>query len=103
MNLNYEDFKIKEYSFYKIEVALPKTNLLIVGNKRGYFMCGALDVGVFDSKPHLQERKVVCGRALGVKTIDELIDAPLKEVSKECEQLGIFPGMKVSDALLLIS
>ncbi|ERJ13365.1 YunC family protein [Haloplasma contractile] len=97
---NVNRITIEDKEFYTYQVKLPKTNLLVISNDVGYFMCGALDVAVFDSKPHLQARKVICGRALGVKTIDDLLNAPLKEVTKAAEQKGITEGMIVRDALL---
>ncbi|QVK21167.1 DUF1805 domain-containing protein [Mycoplasmatota bacterium] len=95
-------FKLRGFDFYRIEVYLPKTTLLIVGNEKGYFMCGALDVPVFN-KPHLIERKVVTGRALGVKTIEELLNAELFDITEAARELGIYEKMLVKDALLLIS
>ncbi len=103
INVLFEDFYINEEKYYKIRVSLPKTNLLVVGNDIGYFMCGALDVGIFDSKPHLQKREVVCGRALGVKTLEELLEAPLYEVSLACFKYGITREMKVRDALIRLT
>ena len=61
-------------------------------------MCGALDVELLNNK--LSERKIVAGRAVGVKTIDELLTAPLESVTYEAEQLGIFKGMTGVEALL---
>lgn len=81
-----------------IEVNLPKTNLLVVTTDKGYIMCGALDVALLNEK--LNDRKVIAGRAVGVRTIEELLDAPLESVTYEAQQLGIEAGMKGSDALL---
>lgn len=99
----HEIIDINGFEYYTYVIGLPKTTLLIVGNDKGYFMCGALDVAVFDSKPHLLARKCVCGRAEGVKTIEQLIDGNLAVVSKACADYGISKGMKVRDALLLLS
>lgn len=98
----YDQILIEGKEFYAYRVELPKTTLLVVGNEIGYFMCAALNVEVFDSKPHLIARKVVCGNASGVKTIDELINAPLTRVTLAAKELGIFEGMIVKDALLLL-
>lgn len=102
MEYKFDNFEIKGLQFYSMECYLPKTTLLIVGNDNGYFMCGALDVDVF-SKPHLIQREVICGRALGVKSIEELINAPLEKITPKAKELGIFEGMLIKDALLLIS
>lgn len=84
--------------FIAVSVELPKTNLLTVSNERGYIMCGALDVGLLNEK--LKDRQIIAGRAVGVKTIDQLINAPLESVTIEAERLGITSGMTGRDALL---
>lgn len=85
-------------TFLAITVRLPKTNLLVVTGDQGYIMCGALDVGLLNEK--LKSRKVIAGRAVGVKTIDELLNAPLESVTYEAESLGAAKGMIGKDALL---
>lgn len=74
-----------------VAVALPKTNLLSWSTEYGYIMCGALDVQLLNDK--LAERKIVAGRALGVRTLDDLWSAPLAEVTDHARELGIEPGM----------
>ncbi|WP_301108116.1 DUF1805 domain-containing protein [Sporosarcina sp.] len=85
-------------TFQAVTVKLPKTTLLTVSNDTGYIMCGALDVGLLNSV--LADRKIIAGRAVGVKTIEQLLAAPLESVTLEAEQLGITAGMKGTDALL---
>lgn len=75
-----------------IEVKLPKTTLLVVTTDKGYIMCGALDVALLNER--LSERRIIAGRATGVKTIQELLDAPLESVTHEAEKLGITAGMQ---------
>ena len=86
-----------EQTAVAIEVALPKTHLLVVTTERGYIMCGALDVALLSEK--LAERKIVAGRAVGVRTIEELLEAPLESVTRAAEELGITKGMKGHEAL----
>ena len=73
-----------------IEVQLPKTTLLAVTTEKGYIMCGALDVGLLNDKLHA--RKILAGRAVGVRTLDELLDAPLESVTHAAEELGVTAG-----------
>ncbi|WOV88935.1 DUF1805 domain-containing protein [Sporosarcina oncorhynchi] len=84
--------------FTAVTVRLPKTTLLTVSNEIGYIMCGALDIGLLNNV--LADRKIVAGRAVGVKTIDELLKAPLESVTVEAEQFGIRVGMTGTDALM---
>ncbi|MDQ0273047.1 YunC family protein [Cytobacillus purgationiresistens] len=89
---------IEGHTFLAVSVELPKTNLLVVTNDKGYIMCGALDVALLNEK--LKDRKVIAGRAVGVKTIQQLIDAPLESVTFEAEEWGITEGMIGREALL---
>lgn len=81
-----------------VEVKLPKTNLVAVATEKGYIMCGALDVALLNER--LKDRGIVAGRAVGVKTLEELVAAPLESVTHEAEKLGVTVGMKGADALL---
>ncbi|WP_432358747.1 YunC family protein [Sporosarcina sp. UB5] len=89
---------IQGYPFTAVTVRLPKTTLLTVSNEKGYIMCGALDVGLLNNV--LSDRKIVAGRAVGVKTIEQLLKSPLESVTMEAEALGIRVGMSGEDALL---
>ncbi len=89
---------IEDRTFLGVEVKLPKTNLLVVTSDKGYIMCGALDVGLLNEK--LGDRRIIAGRAVGVKTIGQLLDAPLESVTFEAEALGITKGTIGRDALL---
>jgi uncharacterized protein YunC (DUF1805 family) len=83
-----------------VEVSLPKTTLISVSTEKGYIMCGALDVLLLNER--LKDRKIIAGRAVGVKTIEQLMEAPLESVTFEAEALGIIPGMKGREALRLM-
>jgi uncharacterized protein YunC (DUF1805 family) len=93
-----EPIVIDQHTFTAVTVLLPKTTLLTISNDKGYIMCGALDVGLLNAK--LKDRGIVAGRAVGVRTIEQLLEAPLESVTAEAEQFGIFPGMKGKEALL---
>lgn len=79
------------------EVKLPKTTLLSISTDRGYIMCGALDVTLLNEK--LSDRQIIAGRAVGVRTLEELMEAPLESITHEASRLGIEVGMKGKEAL----
>lgn len=83
-----------------VEVKLPKTTLLSISTSRGYIMCGALDVGLLNET--LSDRKIIAARAVGVRTLPQLLAAPMESVTIEAESLGILPGMTGAEALLLM-
>ncbi|MCS1351830.1 YunC family protein [Mechercharimyces sp. CAU 1602] len=80
-----------------VEVELPKTTLLVISTKRGYIMCGALDVGLLNEK--LADRNILAGRAVGVRSLDDLLTAPLESVTGFAESIGIKVGMSGREAL----
>lgn len=81
-----------------ITVQLPKTTLLAITTDKGYIMCGALDIGLLNAK--LADRGILAGRAVGVRTIEQLLEAPLESVTIAAEELGITTGTIGRDALL---
>nr|WP_279664719.1 DUF1805 domain-containing protein [Ectobacillus ponti] len=89
---------IEGHPFTAVSVQLPKTILLAVMSDKGYIMCGALDVGLLNEK--LRDRGIIAGRAVGVRTIEQLLDAPLESVTHEAEARGITPGTIGREALL---
>ncbi|MCR8843702.1 DUF1805 domain-containing protein [Paenibacillus sp. SC116] len=88
-------------TFIGIEVLLPKTTLLVITSDRGYIMCGALDVGLLNEK--LKERRILAGRAVGVKTLEQLWEAPLESITDEAASVGVKVGMAGKEAMLLMS
>jgi uncharacterized protein YunC (DUF1805 family) len=84
-----------------ITVELPRTTLVIVAGTKGYIMCGALDVALLDS-PRLAPRGIAAGRALGVRSVPELLAAPLDQVTAAARALGLREGMAGRDAARLL-
>ena len=98
--LRVEPVSIGKHEAISIEVKLPKTTLLAVTTKIGYIMCGALDVHLLNTR--LADRRIVAGRALGVRTIEDLLQAPLESVTAEAESLGIAAGMTGREAVRIM-
>jgi uncharacterized protein YunC (DUF1805 family) len=89
---------IEGYQAIAISVSLPKTTLLMVTTELGYIMCGALDIGLLNEK--LRDRNIIAARAVGVRTIEQLLEAPLESVTHAAESLGITVGMSGREAIL---
>ncbi|MGZ9583267.1 YunC family protein [Paenibacillus marinisediminis] len=96
--VNIIPIEIEGHTVIGVEVLLPKTTLLSISTDKGYIMCGALDVGLLNDR--LKERQIIAGRAVGVKTLEQLLHAPLESVTHEAENRGITAGMIGRDALL---
>ena len=80
-----------------ITVALPRTRLVVAAVPAGYIMCGALDVELLDRV--LGERRIVAGRVLGVRSLQDLLEKPLESVTAEAAVLGLCPGQSGEEAL----
>jgi uncharacterized protein YunC (DUF1805 family) len=93
-----EPILLEGHTAIAIEVKLPKTTLLVVTTDKGYIMCGALDVALLNER--LRDRNIVAARATGVRTIEELLEAPLESVTYTAEDLGIVAGMTGREAIL---
>jgi len=100
---NVQKIEIEGYEFLTYEVQLPKTTLLVVANDIGYIMCAAVDIDFFNETPKLREREIIAGRAEGVRTLEQLLDAPLAKVTIKAEELGIKPGTIGRDAMVLMA
>jgi uncharacterized protein YunC (DUF1805 family) len=83
-----------------VTVELPRTTLIAVATDQGYIMCGALDVGLLNTR--LAERGIVAGRALGVRTVADLLAAPLSDVTDAARALGICAGTTGREAIRLM-
>ena len=95
-----EPFEIGGKLYKGVLVQLPKTSLLAIAGQEGYIMCGALDIALLNEK--LIDRRIIAGRAVGVRTLEELLNAPLESVTDEAMKRGIIPGMIGRDALQLM-
>jgi uncharacterized protein YunC (DUF1805 family) len=80
-----------------VHVALPKTNLLAIATDIGYIMCGALDIRLLNER--LADRGIVAGRAVGVRNLEELLQAPLESTTTEAAKHGIVAGMTGRQAI----
>jgi uncharacterized protein YunC (DUF1805 family) len=93
--------QIDEWTVIGVEVLLPKTTLLAITAGEGYIMCGALDIGLLNER--LKDRHIIAGRAVGVKTFQQLLDAPMESVTDAAHALGITVGMSGKDAIRLLA
>jgi uncharacterized protein YunC (DUF1805 family) len=93
--------QIDQWTAVGVEVLLPKTTLLAITAGGGYIMCGALDVQLLNER--LRDREIIAGRAVGVRTFQQLLDAPLESVTDAAQALGIKVGMSGQEAIHLMA
>jgi uncharacterized protein YunC (DUF1805 family) len=93
--------QIEDWTAVGVEVLLPRTTLLAITAGDGYIMCGALDVQLLNDR--LKAREIVAGRAVGVRTLEQLLEAPLESITDSARNLGITVGMSGQEALRLMA
>ena len=80
-----------EVTGYSID--LGKAPLLIIQAKKGYVMCGYLNINAANKIGD------IAGRVTGVKTFDDMLNAEVIEISENATRAGLKQGMKVKDFL----
>ena len=90
-----ESVKIKagEKTADGFELALNKATLVMARGKKGYIMCGYLNIAAAE-----QKKDAACV-VKGVNTVDDLLAAKIVAVTPEAAALGVEPGMTGAKAL----
>lgn len=92
--INVTSVSVNHKAFMGLKVDLPESPplLLIVGEK-GFVMCGFLNVEA------AEKLAVPAAMVSGVKTFEDVLNAPVKATTTKASSLGIKTGMKGSEAL----
>ncbi len=80
-----------------IKVPMTKAPLLLLKGKKGFVMCGYLNL---DAANKLGDCAV---RVSGVNDLKTLLESKAAGVSEEAKKLGISEGQKVSDFIHLLA
>ena len=89
----HREFVVEGKTVTGVELALPGAPLVLAYGKNGFVMCGYLNIETAN--------KVGAAAAVvrGVNTIDDLLKAPIQQVSTEAQKKGINVGDVGSVAL----
>ena len=74
-------------------IDLGNAPLLIMIAKKGYLMCGYLNMNAANKLGD------IAGKVTGVKTFDDMLKATVIEVSENAKKEGLHEGMNASDFL----
>ena len=83
-----------------VMVELPKARDLSISTAKGFVACGLYDVAMLDALH--PERRVVGARVIGVREIDDILDAKVRDCTAAAQELGVRPGMTGREALQLM-
>ena len=95
--IKYDKIKLKY-----VDIDMDNTSILILEGYNAFAMCGALNVDVYNSDK-MMDRKVICMRATGVRTIDALLEAKIESCSNYAKTKGIDKDMLIKDAFKILS
>lgn len=96
-NIKYSNVRLKY-----VDIDMDNTSILILEGYNAFAMCGALNVDVYNTEKMI-DRKVICMRAVGVRTIEALLDAKVESCSDYAKSKGIQKDMLIKDAFEILS
>ena len=76
-----------------IKVVLPKAPLILIVGKKGFLMCGYLNIQA------VEKLNVAAAMVTGVSNFEDVLKAEVKSVSSEAKKLGIIEGMSGKEVL----
>ncbi len=90
--------KVDGKSCLGLRVDLPEiaTPLLLITAEKGLVMCGFLNVEA------AEKTGATAVMVSGVKTFDDVLNAPVKATTSKAKSLGVHEGMNGADALKLM-
>ena len=91
--LKTETIKLENGKASGYSIDLGNAPLLIIQAKRGFVMCGYLNINAANKLGD------IAGKVTGVKTFTDMLDAHLIEVSENAKHRGLHEGMTVKDFL----
>jgi uncharacterized protein YunC (DUF1805 family) len=74
-------------------IDLGKSPLLLIQAKKGYVMCGYLNMNTANKMGD------IAGKVTGVKSFDDMLNAEVVEVSENAKLIGLTQGMNGKDFL----
>lgn len=77
-------------------IGLGDVNLVLAKAKRGYVMCGLLDLEVAEKLGHS------AAKVTGVSTVEDLLGAKITSATSHAQKKGVKEGMQASDALKIL-
>jgi len=94
---DFKKIKIGEKYIQVLSLKLSSKTLIVLSGKKGYIMCGYLDMKVAN------KFKDVAVKIVGVSNIKQALNSCVYSVSKAAKKLGIRKGQAIKDVLKIIS
>ncbi|MCS4541554.1 MAG: DUF1805 domain-containing protein [Euryarchaeota archaeon] len=76
-----------------IKIDLPKAPLILIFGKKGFVMCGYLNIQT------AEKFEIAAALVTGVLNFEDVLEAQIKSASSEAKKLGIIEGISGREAL----
>jgi uncharacterized protein YunC (DUF1805 family) len=93
----HKEIKVGDKKIEAILMPLLEKNLIVLRGKKGYIMCGYLNL---EAAEKFDE---VAVKITGVSTIDDALRTSVHSCSSQATKLGIHPGQPIQEVLSLIA
>jgi uncharacterized protein YunC (DUF1805 family) len=94
--LRYKRIRVGKKYIEAIVIKLLSKNLLVLKGKKGYVMCGYLNLRV------AEEFRDAAVKITGVSSIGEALKAKVHSCTSAAKKLGIYKGQPIKDVLKII-
>jgi len=99
--MRHEKFTVNGKTIDGYEIPIGPVKLVNVVTDKGMIGCGAFDVAALDKFSYPAARvKAKEGKSIG--SVEDLLDAVIREANQNATKLGIAPDMPVKEALALL-
>lgn len=89
-----KEVRIGDKTYLGVEIAIPNSPpLVLIRGQEGFAMCGFLDIKA------AEKANAMAARVPGVKSVEDMLDKEIAEVTSKAEARGIRAGMKLGDVL----
>lgn len=88
-----EQIKLENGCALGLNFKMQKYPLLVISAEKGFLMCGYLDVSAAETLGD------VAAKVKGVQSFEDMLKAPVVEVTQQAKELGIKPGITGREAL----
>ena len=95
--LQNKKIKIGKKRVEAILFKLASKNLIVIKGKKGYIMCGYLDLRT------AEKFKDVAVKITGISTIGDAINSRVHSTTRQASRLGIHKGQAVKEVLKIIA
>jgi uncharacterized protein YunC (DUF1805 family) len=88
-----EQIKLENGCALGLNFKMQKHPLLAISAEKGFLMCGYLNVSAAETLGD------AAAKVKGVQSFEDMLKAPVVEVTQQAKELGIEPGMTGREAL----